>query len=99
VIDIMFDFLNLEDKLLLTQFPRFARAPEFISTPLLRFTPHRILPFWGLTNGINAVMIECVHGGKHTCPQITWTVVPLCVPVGRWSSSSLRVNHLDGGGA
>jgi hypothetical protein len=65
----MFDFLNSEDKLLLTQFPRFARAPEFISTPLLRFTPRRILPIWGLTNGINAVMIECVHGGKHTCPQ------------------------------
>jgi hypothetical protein len=65
----MFDFLNSEDKLLLTQFPRFARAPEFISTPLLRFTPRRILPLWGLTNGINAVMIECVHGGKHTCPQ------------------------------
>ena len=69
----MFDFLNPEDKLLLTQFPRFARAPEFASTPPLRFTPHRILPFWGLTNGINAVMIDCMHGGTHTCLQITWT--------------------------
>ena len=95
----MFDFLNSEDKLLLTQFPRFARAPEFISTPLLRFTPRRILPLWGLTNGINAVMIECVHGGKHTCPQNTWIVVPLGVPVGWQSSSSIRVNHLDGGRA
>ncbi len=29
----MFDFYDSEDKLLLTQFPRFARAPEFAATP------------------------------------------------------------------
>ncbi len=58
----MFDFFNPEDKLLLTQFPRFARAPEFASTPPLRFSPHRILPTWGLTNGITVGIIDCMHG-------------------------------------
>ena len=85
----MFDFLNSEDKLLLTQFPRFARAPEFASTPLLRFTPHRILPFWGLTNGINAVMIECVHGGKHTCSQNHVDCRPACAF--RWDGGLHRI--------
>jgi hypothetical protein len=61
----MFDFLNPEDTLLLTQFPRFARAPEFASTPPLRFSPHRILQIWGLTNGTMAVMIDCMHGDIH----------------------------------
>jgi hypothetical protein len=58
----MFDFFISEDKLLLNQFPRFALAPEFASTPPRRFSPHRILPNGGLTNGISAVRIDCVHG-------------------------------------
>jgi hypothetical protein len=57
----MFDFFKPEDTLLLTQFPRFARAPEFASTPPLRYSPHRILLNWGLTNGILAGIIDCMH--------------------------------------
>jgi hypothetical protein len=60
-----FDFLNPEARLLLTRFPRFAQAPEFGESSHLRLTPLRILTNWGLTNGINGVMIDCMHGVNH----------------------------------
>ena len=46
----------------MTLFPRFPRAPEFAATPHLRFTSRRILDARDLTNGIIAVMIDCMHG-------------------------------------
>ena len=96
----MFDFLNPEDKLLLTQFPRFARAPEFVSTPPFDSHLAEFFHIWGLTNGINAVMIECVHGGKHTCLQNHVDCRSLVRS--EWDGglqSRIRVNHLDGGRA
>ena len=65
-----FDFSVPEDRLLLIEFPRFARAPEFAESPPHRHPSFRILANWGLTNGINAVMIVCVHGAIHALHTI-----------------------------
>jgi len=61
-----FDFLNPEDRLVLTLFPASRGPPEFVSTTHLAFTSQRILPKRALTNGILSVMIDCVHGANHT---------------------------------
>ncbi len=60
-----FDLLNPEDRLLLTHVPRVQRAPEFAAVTPHRLTSLRILAIWGLTNGSDAVMIDCVHGANH----------------------------------
>ena len=46
----------------MTLFPRSARALEFTELAHLRLTSRRILDARDLTNGINAVMIDCMHG-------------------------------------
>jgi hypothetical protein len=63
---VTFDFSNPEARLLLIRFPLFAQAPEFADFPHPRLTPLRILTNWGLTNGINGVMIDCMHGVTHS---------------------------------
>jgi hypothetical protein len=55
-----FDFSIPEARLLL--FPLFAQAPEFGDSSHLRVARLRILADWGLTNGMNGVMIDCMHG-------------------------------------
>jgi hypothetical protein len=66
-----FDLLNLEDRLLLTHVPRVQRAPEFAAVTPHRLTSLRILAIWGLTNGSDAVMIDCVHGANHLVVALT----------------------------
>jgi hypothetical protein len=61
-----FDFSIPEARLLLTRFPLFAQAPEFGDSPHPRLTPPRILTNWGLTNGNNGVMIDCMHDANHS---------------------------------
>jgi hypothetical protein len=46
----------------MTLLPRSARAFEFTEHPHLRLPSGRILEARDLTNGINAVMIDCMHG-------------------------------------
>jgi hypothetical protein len=46
----------------MTLFPRSARALEFTEHPHPGLTTRRILDARDLTNGINAVMIDCMHG-------------------------------------
>ncbi len=59
-----FDFSIPEARLLLTQVPRVAQPQN---SPLFphRFSPRRIFAKWGLTNGLIAVKIDCVHGANH----------------------------------
>ncbi len=45
----------------MTLFPPSARALEFAELSHLRHTSPRILEARDLTNGINAVMIDCMH--------------------------------------
>ena len=46
----------------MTQFPRSARAPEFARLPTSDSHLFEFFRIRGLTNGINAVMIDCMHG-------------------------------------
>jgi hypothetical protein len=64
----LFDFFIPEERLLLTQFPRVARPRNSPRSPH-RVSPPRILPARGLTNGVRAVMIDCMHGAKHSLLQ------------------------------
>jgi hypothetical protein len=60
-----FDFSIPEDRLLQTQYPRVALPRN--SPPLPhRASPLRILPNWGLTNGVNVVNIDCMRAGNHS---------------------------------
>ena len=46
----------------MTLFPRSQRAPEFTAVPTLDSHLVEFLDARDLTNGINAVMIDCMHG-------------------------------------
>ena len=46
----------------MTLFPRSERVLRFTELPHLELTSRRILDARDLTNGINAVMIDCMHG-------------------------------------
>ena len=46
----------------MTLFPRSARASEFTEPPTFDSHPREILEARDLTNGNNAVMIDCMHG-------------------------------------
>jgi hypothetical protein len=86
-----FDLLNPEDRLLLTHVPRVQRAPEFAAVTPHRLTSLRILAIWGLTNGSDAVMIDCVHGVTHLVVALT------CAGrVGRSGSLECLANGLAG---
>jgi hypothetical protein len=60
-----FDFSIPEARLLLTRLARFSKAQEFDESSHLRLTSPRILSNWDLTNGVNGVMIDCMHDAKH----------------------------------
>ncbi len=95
----------------MTLFPRSERVLEFTELPHLGLTSRRILDARDLTNGINAVMIDCMHGVTTVSLQPSdsravtdgsqVTSRELFDPNrGRTAScASVSLNHLDGPGA
>jgi hypothetical protein len=96
----------------MTLFPRSARVLEFTELPHLGLTSRRILDARDLTNGINAVMIDCMHGVttigvrpsmSRACTDGITSHEPraeLAFERGASGScASVSLNHLDGPGA
>ena len=95
----------------MTLFPRSEPVPEFAAHTHLRLTSRRILAAWDLTNGINAVMIDCMHGvttiivksyreradRKAYESSVKCRLAPRGVAVR--PCNPVSVNHLDGAGA
>jgi len=95
----------------MTLFLRSELVPEFAAHSHLRLTSRRILAARDLTNGINAVMIDCMHGvttiavesyreradRKAYESSVKSRVAPRGVVARPWNPVS--VNHLDRPGA
>jgi hypothetical protein len=95
----------------MTLFPRSARALEFTEHSHLRLTSRRILDARDLTNGIDAVMIDCMHGV--TTMSLRPSMSRACTDGSQVTSqelfgpfrgderscASVSLNHLDGPGA
>ena len=95
----------------MTLFPRSERVLEFTEHPHLGLTSRRILDARDLTNGINAAMIDCMHGvttsgmrpsKSRACTdgsQVTSRGLIGLKPGALSSCASVSLNHLDGPGA
>jgi hypothetical protein len=95
-------------------FPRSERILEFAAHPTFDLTSRRILAARDLTNGINAVMIDCMHGvttiilqpsiGREPKARLTSHQSRAVAPcegsaVRSCYPVSVKVNHRDGPGA
>jgi hypothetical protein len=95
----------------MTLFPRSERVLGFTELPHLGLTSRRILDAPDLTNGINAVMIDCMHGvttvrlqpsdSRAVTDGSQVTSQELLGPFrgSTDSCASVSLNHLDGPGA
>jgi hypothetical protein len=98
-----FDFSISEARLLLTQFPRVARPRNSPRLPR-RLSPPRILPDRGLTNGLSAVIIDCMHGANQALPQSSFPRMastdartPVAGRVQGWRWAYIRLEVAAGG--